>query len=29
MTAAEAVVYGVVDEVISTRDVSLEAVGAA
>ena len=29
MTAAEAVAYGVVDEVISTRDVSLEAVGAA
>jgi ATP-dependent Clp protease, protease subunit len=29
MTAAEAVEYGVVDEVISSRDVSLEAVGAA
>ena len=29
MTAAEAVEYGVVDEVIASRDVSLEAVGAA
>ena len=29
MTAAEAVEYGVVDEVISSRDVSLEALGVA
>jgi ATP-dependent Clp protease protease subunit len=29
MTAAEAVDYGVVDEVISSRDVALESVGAA
>jgi len=29
MTAAEAVDYGVVDEVISARDVALEAIGAA